>query len=68
MTIQVSPGVTTNNPEQWLTLAKERGRRLRAAVEAGEASAVLLARWDVEIGILTAEIKRVTEQLRGGVK
>lgn len=66
--IHVSPGVTTTNPEHWLMLAKERGRRLRAAVEAGYAAPHLLARWQTEIDILTAEIRRVTDQLKGAGK
>ena len=76
--IQVAPGVTTNDPERWLMLAKERGRRLRAAVEAGHALPHLLDRWEDEMNILTAEIRRVTDQstgcstprpqLRGGAK
>ncbi len=63
--IYISPGVTTEDPERWLQLTKERGRRLRTAVEAGEASFTLLSRWETEIVILTAEIRRVTDQMKG---
>ena len=63
MIVTVSPGVTTENPALWLAKARERGRRLRALVDAQEARPALLAQWETDVEILAAEIRRVLGQM-----
>ena len=61
--ILIEPGTTTDNPERWLRLARDRWEALNTRIEAGQAPAHVLARWREDRRVLEAQVRRVKAQM-----